>query len=161
MDRSSVTYLSYKKSQGIDAYIKQVHEANRLEMVELERRGVPVAFIKDLSKRMDIPTSRMFAILGVPPSTRSRKSARGTVVNGRAGLAAIAMIQLLTLAQEIVQDSTSHQAIGFDAVQWFGRWIDRPQLALEGLRPADYLDTRTGFEIMSQLMGSMRSGAYQ
>lgn len=41
------------------------------------------------------------------------------------------------------------------------QWIDRPQPALEGLRPADYLDTCTGFEIMSQLMGSMRSGAYQ
>ena len=39
--------------------------------------------------------------------------------------------------------------------------VAQAQLALEGLRPADYLDTRTGFEIMSQLMGSMRSGAYQ
>jgi len=161
MDRPIVTYLSYKESQGIDAFIKQVQDANRLEMMELERRGVPVAFIKDLAKRMGMPTSRMFDILGMPPSTRLCKSARGAVVNGSAGLAAIAMIQLLVLAQDIVQDSTAPQAIGFDAAQWLGRWVDLPQLALEGHRPSDYLDTRTGFKIVSQLMGAIRSCAYQ
>ena len=32
--------LAYNRSQGIDAYLKQVHEATPMQMVEMERAGV-------------------------------------------------------------------------------------------------------------------------
>ena len=60
----------------------------------------------------------------------------------------------------IVQDSTAAEAKNFDTVKWLGQWIERPQPALGGSKPADYLDTPTGVEIVSKLLGAMRSGAY-
>ncbi|MDE2431702.1 MAG: DUF2384 domain-containing protein [Burkholderiales bacterium] len=129
-------------------------------MVEIERLGVAGTFITDLSKRMELPSSRVFAMLRIPPATAARKSAAGAVVDGRAGLAAIGMIKLLGIAQDIVQDSTAVEARNFDTVKWLGQWIERPQPALGGSKPADYLDTPTGVEIVSKLLGAMRSGAY-
>jgi putative toxin-antitoxin system antitoxin component (TIGR02293 family) len=152
--------LAYKRSQGVDAYLKQVHEATPVQMVEIERLGVAGTFITDLSKRMELPSSRVFAMLRIPPATAARKSAAGAVVDGRAGLAAIGMIKLLGIAQDIVQDSTAVEARNFDTVKWLGQWIERPQPALGGSKPADYLDTPTGVEIVSKLLGAMRSGAY-
>lgn len=152
--------LAYKRSQGVDAYLKQVHEATPVQMVEIERLGVAGTFITDLSKRMELPSSRVFAMLRIPPATAARKSAAGAVVDGRAGLAAIGMIKLLGIAQDIVQDSTAAEAKNFDTVKWLGQWIERPQPALGGRKPADYLDTPTGVEIVSKLLGAMRSGAY-
>ena len=152
--------LAYNRSQGIDAYLKQVHEATPMQMVEMERAGVAGAFITDLSKRMELPSSRVFSMLRIPPATAARKSVAGGVVDGRAGLAAIGMIKLLRIAQDIVHDSTAAEASNFDTVKWLGQWIERPQPALGGRKPADYLDTPTGVEIVAQLLGAMRSGAY-
>ena len=81
-------------------------------------------------------------------------------MDGRAGLAAIGMIKLLGMAQDIVDDSTADEARSFDTVKWLGQWIERPQAALGGRKPADYLDTPTGLEIVAQLLGAIRSGAY-
>lgn len=152
--------LSYKRSQGVDAYLKQVHEATPMQMVEIERLGVAGEFITDLSKRMELPSSRVFAMLRIPSATAARKSVAGAVVDGRAGLAIIGVIKLLGIAQAIVQDSTASEAKNFDTVKWLGQWIERPQPALGGRKPADYLDTPTGVEIVAQLLGAMQSGAY-
>lgn len=152
--------LIYKRSQGVDAYLKQVHEATPVQMVEMERLGVAGTFITDLSKRMELPSSRVFAMLRIPPATAARKAAAGAVVDGRAGLAAIGMIKLLGIAQDIVEDSTAVEAQSFDTVKWLGQWIERPQPALGGKKPADYLDTPSGVEMVAQLLGAMRSGAY-
>ena len=152
--------LVYKRSQGVDAYLKQVHEATPVQMVEMERLGVAGTFITDLSKRMELPSSRVFAMLRIPPATAARKAASGAVVDGRAGLAAIGMIKLLGIAQDIVEDSTALEAQDFDTVKWLGQWIERPQPALGGKMPADYLDTPSGVEMVAQLLGAMRSGAY-
>lgn len=152
--------LVYKRSQGVDAYLKQVHEATPVQMVEMERLGVAGRFITDLSKRMELPSSRVFAMLRIPPATAARKAAAGAVVDGRAGLAAIGMIKLLGIAQDIVEDSTAAEAQDFDTVKWLGQWIERPQPALGGKKPADYLDTPSGVEMVAQLLGAMRSGAY-
>lgn len=156
---SGVT-LAYKRSQGVDAYLKQVHEATPVQMVEMERLGVAGTFITDLSKRMELPSSRVFDMLRIPPATAARKSAAGALVDGRAGLAAIGMIKLLGIAQDIVDDSTAAEAGNFDTVKWLGQWIERPQATLGGRKPADYLDTPTGVEIVAQLLGAIRSGAY-
>lgn len=152
--------VRYSRREGIDAYLKEMHEATPLEMVEIERIGVPGAFITDLSKRMDIPSKRIFEVLRIPPATAARKTAPGANVDGRAGLAAIGMIKLISLAQDIVDDSTAENAKGFDVVRWLGQWIEQPQAALGGRKPADYLDTPTGIEIVCRLLGAVQSGAY-
>lgn len=152
--------LAYKRSLGVDAYVREVNEATPVKRVEMERQGVAGTFITDLSRRMDLPSSRVFAMLRIPPATAARKSAAGAVVDGRAGLAAMGMIKLLGMAQDIVQDSTAAEAKNFDTVKWLGQWIERPQAALGGRKPSEYLDTPTGVEIVAQLLGAMRSGAY-
>lgn len=152
--------LDYKRGQGVDAYLKQVHEATPVQMVQMERVGVAGTFIVDLSKRMELPTSRVFEMLRIPPATAARKSTAGALLDGRGGLAAIGMIKLLGIAQDIVEDSTAAEASNFDTVKWLGQWIERPQAALGGRKPADYLDTPTGVEIVAQVLGAIRSGAY-
>lgn len=152
--------MRYNRRDGVDAYLKEMHEATPLEMVEIERIGVPGAFITDLSKRMDIPSKRIFEVLRIPPATAARKSAPGENVDGRAGLAAIGMIKLIRVAQEILDDSTSDAAKDFDVVRWLGQWIEQPQPALGGRKPAEYLDTPTGIELVCRVIGAMQSGAY-
>ena len=146
---------------GVDACVKHVASATPMEIVAIERAGVPGSFIKDLSKRMNIPSSRIFRILGVPKATAEKKAATGAMVGGRGGQAAIGMVKLLGIVQSIVANSTASEARDFDAAKWLGMWIERPQPALGGRKPADFLDTPTGVEVVARLLGSVESGAYQ
>ena len=153
--------VAYHSTKGVDDYVRQVARATPLQLVEIERQGVLGSFIKDLSRRMEIPSSRIFTILGVPKATAEKKAAAGERVEGRGGQAAIGMVKLLGIAQEIVANSTASEAKTFDATKWLGQWIERPQPALGGRKPADLLDTPTGVELVARLLGSIESGAYQ
>ena len=70
------------------------------------------------------------------------------------------MVRLLGMARDIVANSKTLQAKDFDTAKWLGQWIELPQPALGGRRPADLLDTPTGVETVVRLLGSLESGAY-
>lgn len=153
--------VSYQRNKGVDAYVRAVASATPMQIVEIERQGVLGIFIKDLSLRMEVPTSRIFTILGVPKATAEKKAAAGELVSGRGGLAAVGMIKLLGIAQSIIANSTAAQAKNFDAAKWLGKWIEQPQPALGGRKPADLIGTPTGVEVVARLLGAIESGAYQ
>lgn len=153
--------IAYHSRKGVDDYVRQVASATPMQLVEIERIGVVGSLIKDLSKRMEIPSTRIFRILGVPKATAEKKAAAREMIAGRGGQAAIGMVKLLGIAQEMVRDSTAPEAQGFDAAKWLGRWIEIPQPALGGRKPADLLDTPTGVEVVARLLGSIQSGAFQ
>jgi putative toxin-antitoxin system antitoxin component (TIGR02293 family) len=153
--------IAYQPKKGVDDYVRQVAAATPIQIVEIERTGVRGSFIKDLSKRMNVPVSRIVHILGVPKSTVEKKAAAGEMVTGHGGQAAIGMVRLLGIAQGVVRNSTASEARGFDAAKWLGQWIERPQPSLGGRKPADLLDTSTGIDVVARLLGSIESGAYQ
>ena len=151
----------YERSHGLEAFLKQVNEATPMQLVEIERHGVASAFIVDLSERMELPTSRVYAMLRIPKATAARKNAAGEVIDGRAGHSVIGMVRLLGIAKDIVDDSTAERAKGFDVVRWMGQWIERPQPSLGGHKPSELIDTPTGLEMVARVLGALRSGAYQ
>lgn len=153
--------LVYHPTKGVDDFVQQLAVATPLQLVATERHGVAGGLLKDLSRRMEIPAARMFTILGVPKATAEKKSAAGDVVSGSGGQAALGMARLLGMAQEMLAQSTAPEAEGFDSAKWLGQWLERPQPALGGRKPADLLDTPTGLKVVTRLLGAIHSGAYQ
>lgn len=145
----------------LDAFVVRVAEATPFELVDLERRGVEGRFLKDVSKRLDVPQMHVFDMLGVPKATAEKKVAAGEVISGSGGQAAIGMARLIAKAQELVANSTADEARDFDAARWLGKWLDVPQPALGGRRPSELLDTPTGLDVVLKLLGALESGAYQ
>ena len=158
---SRKVFISYSSTQGVNSFVRRISEATPMELVEVERHGVKGRFIKDLSRQIGVSAVRFYEILGVPKATVEKRSAEGTEITGAGGQAALAMAKLLAKAQEIVADSTSPGAKDFDAAKWLGQWIERPQPALGGRKPAELISTPTGVEMVSRLLGAIESGAYQ
>lgn len=146
---------------SVDALIAKVSGATPLQLVGIERAGVRGRLLKDIAQQMDMPSSRLFTIIGVPKATAEKKAAANDVIAGAGGQAALGMIRLLGIARSIVLQSTADAACDFDSAKWLGRWIETPQPSLGGRKPADFLDTPTGLEIVSKALGAIESGAYQ
>lgn len=154
--RAGITYVP---GEGVRVFVKKIRRATPMELVEIERSGVGGRLLKDMAQEMDIPTSRFFNMIGVPKATAEKKAATNEVIAGAGGQAAIGMVRLLGIAQSIVDSSTA-DVRDFDVAKWLGQWIERPQPALGGKRPAELLDTPTGVEVVSRLLGAVESGAY-
>jgi putative toxin-antitoxin system antitoxin component (TIGR02293 family) len=152
--------IAYDPKTGVPAFVATIRGALPMQLVEVERRGVGGRLLKDIALNMAIPASRLFDIIGVPKATAEKKASNNGVIAGAGGQAALGMVRLLGIAQSIVENSTADEARGFDAAKWLGQWIDRPQPALGGKKPAELLDTPTGIEVVSRILGAIESGAY-
>lgn len=155
------TLVLYVRSKGIDDFVTHVHAADPIQLIEIERKGVAGIFVKDLSRRMEIPAQRMFDILGVPKATAEKKVAAGELLTGNGGRAALGIARLLGIAREIVDNSTATEAATFDSAKWLGSWLETPQAGLGGRKPSMLIDTPTGLALVSKLLGAIESGAYQ
>lgn len=158
---SNLTTKTLGGATDLNEFVRRIVAATPMEIVEIERNGVQGVIIKALAVSMGIPAQRFFSILRVPKATAEKKAAAGECVSGAPGHAAVGMIRLLGIAQEIVANSTAPEAKNFDASKWLGQWIERPQPALGGRKPADLIDTPTGVEVVARLLGAIESGAYQ
>lgn len=151
---------AYEAKHGLARYVAGIRGATPLQLVEAERAGVKARLVKDLAGELGLAAVRFYEVLGVPKATVEAKVANDEVIAGAGGQRALAMVRLLAQAGDIVSRSTASQAAAFDTAKWLGEWIETPQPALGGRRPADLLDTPTGFEIVARTLGSLESGAY-
>lgn len=150
-----------KCTHDVDDFVRQVARATPQQLVDIERHGVSGHIVKGLATRLDIPAIRVFDMVGVPKATVEKKASAGDVVSGSGGQAAIGMARLIGIAQELVGNSTAKEARTFDGARWLGQWLERPQQSLGGRRPAELIDTPTGVEVVTRLLGAIESGSYQ
>jgi putative toxin-antitoxin system antitoxin component (TIGR02293 family) len=153
--------IAYGSALGFEAFVQRVSGATPMELVLTERAGVQARLIKDLARHLDMPASRLFAILGVAKATAEKKVAAGETIGGQGGHAVLGLVRLLGMARALVANSTAVAAAEVDAAKWLGRWLEIPQPSLGGRRPAELLDTPTGVEIVGRVLGAIESGAYQ
>lgn len=152
---------SYHAPGTLNGYVAYLRTASPLQRVEAEREGVPAQVIKHMASSMELSAVRMFNILGVAKATAESKAAQQARITGASGQSALGVMHLLGIAESIVAESTDEGARDFDSARWLGNWIEQPQAALGGQKPADLLDTPTGLSVVARLLGSLESGAYQ
>ncbi|MEO7917323.1 MAG: antitoxin Xre/MbcA/ParS toxin-binding domain-containing protein [Dokdonella sp.] len=152
---------NYKAGTPLSIVATTLRDATPMQRVDAERQGVAARLVKEMASEMEIPAIRMFKIIGVPKATAERKAEKNQAIAGGGGQAALGLLNLLGIAQTIVADSTDERAEKFDVAKWLGRWIENPQPALGGRKPADLLDTPTGMDVVARMLGSLQSGAYQ
>jgi uncharacterized protein (DUF2384 family) len=152
----------FKRGRSIDVYLGQMKNASTAQLIDVERHGVPHAFVAALAQRMDVPLARLDQMMRVSKATAARKRGdENSLIGGAAGATATAIVKLVDMAQRIVDDSAQPAASGFDVHKWFGAWIDLPQPALDGNKPSDMLDTPSGVAAVARVLGALQSGAYQ
>jgi uncharacterized protein (DUF2384 family) len=71
---------------------------------------------------------------------------------------ALGIARLIGLVEKIVGESG--EPAGFDAARWTAAWLERPNNALAGKTPGDFMDTADGRALVAGLVAQMQSGAY-
>jgi len=68
--------------------------------------------------------------------------------------------ELISLVETMVAESGDPD-VPFNAEKWLTEWINQPLPALGGARPVEYMETPERREIITRLLASAQTGAYQ
>ena len=122
------------------------------------RTRLPAAVVPGLVRQMDISKERLYTVLRFPRATVDRKIRVKGALSTDQSERLLGLARLIGQVEEMVAQSGT--AEGFDASRWVGEWLERPLPALGGAKPAEYMDTMEGQELISRLLAQAQSGAY-
>lgn len=135
-----------------------LYRTTGLDLVEIIRKGVPATSLVHIVRKMDIPKERLYASLRLPRSTVDRKIRNNDTLSAEHSERVIGLERLIGQVEVLVAQSGNPE--GFDADRWVGEWLERPLPVLGGAKPADFMDTMQGQELISRLLAQSQSGAY-
>jgi putative toxin-antitoxin system antitoxin component (TIGR02293 family) len=138
--------------------LASLYPFDAIERVELVKEGVPADLLVLISEDMAITRDKLYATIGLARATVNRKLREQQVLSQDESERVLGIARLVGQVDAMVKESGNPK--GFDAAKWVAAWLDRPQPALGGKRPAELMDTSDGRSIVSDLIARMQSGAY-
>jgi putative toxin-antitoxin system antitoxin component (TIGR02293 family) len=135
-----------------------IFRASDLERINLIRAGVPASYLSVIGQQMEIPQERLFATLSLPRSTVGKKIRGKQVLSADQSERVLGLERLIGQVEVMVEESGN--LAGFNARRWLAEWLEQPLPALAGAKPADFMDTMEGQQLVSRLLAQSQSGAY-
>jgi putative toxin-antitoxin system antitoxin component (TIGR02293 family) len=149
--RSSAKIVAFKD-------YAEVFQAPPQDRVSAIKQGVPAAVVTRITKSMGTSKDGFLRMLGLSRATIDRKISRNGALSADEGQRVIGIAKLVGLVETMTKQSGS--TANFDAAKWLAQWINQASPALGGKKPAEFLDTAEGQELVSSVLQRMQSGAY-
>lgn len=152
-----------KDSTSLSELQTFLRDATTAERIHLERSGVSSHMIEGVIKETGLAAQQLQRLFGLSRATFVKKLRDKAIFNGVPGQSTLALVDLINEAEDMlaVGDLDANKAQDFNLKRWVGMWIQTPQPALGGRRPAELMDTPSGRTCVLRLMGAIQSGAYQ
>lgn len=129
--------------------------------IAIIRAGVGALETKAFAVDLGIPQDRFFRIFGIAQATVTRRASKQQPMSSEESEKIVGMAKLVGQVQTMLEQSGDPDLMEqFDAAKWLAKWIEEPLPALAGKRPADYMDTIEGQEMVSRLLLMMQTGGY-
>lgn len=128
------------------------------ERISTIRAGIPAHEIEGVASAMKLTKEEFMAWLGIPRATVNRKVRNDERLSPEHSERLLGVARLIGKVQTMVEESGD--ATGFDAAEWASAWLDAEQPVLGGRRPAEYMDTMEGQQLVLSLLEMTQSGAY-
>lgn len=134
-----------------------VYRASPVARIGLIKQGVPASLVASTAELLHMPQERLVDALGLSRSTVARKAKANDTLSTEHGERLVGMLRIIGQVAEMVDaDEGEH----FDAGAWIAEWIQTPLAALGGCRPAEFMDTVEGQQLVAQTLSRIESGAY-
>ncbi|MBK7001606.1 MAG: DUF2384 domain-containing protein [Rhodoferax sp.] len=150
--------LMYGNGMRTESKYLLMFKASPSERIDIIRKGVPAEALVITGTDMGMPKERLLAFLHFPRSTINRRISKKEPLPPEFSERMIGLQKLIGQVESIMADSGYDQ--NFNAAHWVAQWLEQPLPALANAKPADYMDTVEGQELVAGLLAKMQSGAY-
>lgn len=122
--------------------------SNRMERVDLIRKGLPYESIEVISKRTDLPVKQVLQWLGIPQTTYNKKKRDQNLLSGRDSELILVLTELLDFGHEVFNKEREK----------FQRWLKKPNVSLGGVKPESMFDSLTGIQEVKNSLNRLEYG---
>lgn len=134
------------------------YDASSVDRIGIVKAGLPARLLTTLADDMHVTRERLYRWLGIARATANRKVKADEVLSQDESERALGIARLVGFVEKIVAESG--EPAGFDSARWTATWLERPNNALGGKTPGDFMDTTDGRALVAGLVAQMQSGAY-
>jgi len=129
-----------------------------MERIDLLKHGFPAIFLEVVAAELAIDKSQLYRTIGIARATADRKLRQQKVLSQDESERVLGIASLVGQVERVVRESGEPE--GFNAATWTASWLERPQPALGGRRPGEFMDSAEGRAMVTNLVARMQSGAY-
>ena len=109
---------------------------NRMERLEIIRKGIPYSSIEIISQRINRPVKSVLSIVGMPQTTYNKKKSEHSLLDSRNSELIVLITELIDYGKEVFNNEEEK----------FQRWFKKTNQSLGGNSPESLLDTITGID---------------
>ena len=146
------------KSQSSIKYAHIVFKAEPLARIEMIRQGVSPEVLIMTVEEMGISKEKILSWLHLPRATTNRRIKSNQALPIEQSERVIGLQKLIGQIEAMVVESGN--TTEFNAARWLADWLEQPLPALNNAKPALFMDTMEGIELLSSLLAQIQSGAY-
>ncbi len=121
---------------------------NKLERVEIMRKGLPFESIEVIGQKANLPVKQVLHYLGVPQTTYNKKKREKSNLSGRDSEAILVLSEVLDFGHEVFNNEKEK----------FHRWLKKPNLSLGGVAPESLFDSITGIQEVRNALNRLEYG---
>jgi len=158
MANAQTQALSVSSINRIPSDYTQKYWSSPLERIEMIRAGVHPEDLQKTYSDMGVSKEKICSLLSFSRSTVNRRIKAQEALPADYSERVIGLQKLIGQVEVMVAESGDPAE--FNASQWVADWLERPVAALGNAKPADFMDTIEGIELVSTLLAKVQSGAY-
>lgn len=123
---------------GIQSRLKTIHE------------GIPFDAIETIAQELNRPVKFVIYILKIPQTTYNKKKKEQANLDLRDGELILLIAELIAYGKEVFNNEDEK----------FQRWMQKPNIALNGQTPESLLDTASGIEELKRILNGIDYGIF-
>ena len=147
--RRATSRTSTDAGWTIDVPDMEIKWTNRMERVELIRKGLPYESIEVLSALINMSIKQVLTVLEVPQTTYNKKKKEKSLLSGRDSELILLLVELLDYGHEVFNQEQEK----------FQRWLKKPNLSLGGVTPESLFDSVTGIQEVKNSLNRIEFGS--
>jgi putative toxin-antitoxin system antitoxin component (TIGR02293 family) len=117
-------------------------------LVSAVREGIPTSRFDALKELLDVPVTALAEVVGITPSTLSRRRKRGAF-NKDESERILRIARIVLRAEDVLDDIENAR-----------KWLTEPARALGGEPPLEFADTEPGAREVERLLIRLEHGVY-
>jgi|GEM_PF-253877 len=122
--------------------------SNKMERVDLIRKGISYDTIEAVSKNLNLPVKSVLSIIGMPQTTYNKKKSESALLDSRHTETILLISELIDYGSEVFNYENEK----------FQRWLKKSNLSLGGNTPESLLDTITGINEVKFCLNRLEYG---
>jgi len=122
--------------------------SNKMDRVDILRKGLPYEAIEVISKRADLPGKQILKLVGVPQTTYNKKKKDKDLLSNRDSEMILVLTELLDFGLEVFNNEAEK----------FHRWLKKPNISLGTATPESLFDSITGIQEVKNSLNRLEYG---